>query len=63
MATNYGPTTKSYIAGLKLEILGLDKNVKTFDASKALIEAELVTAEKNLKVEEKEAADLAAASE
>jgi hypothetical protein len=61
MAINYGPTTKSYLAGLKLELAGLDKNSKTFDAQKSLIEAEVTGAEKNLKVEEKEAADREAA--
>jgi hypothetical protein len=61
MAINYGPTTKSYISGLKLELDGLDKNPKTYDAAKSLIEAEISAAEKNLKVEEKEAADREAA--
>ena len=61
MAINYGPPTKTYIAGLRLELAGLDKSLKTFDASKALIEAEIAGAERNLKLEvdEAEAADRA----
>ena len=51
MAINYGPLTKTYIAGLKLELAGLDKALKTHEASKALIEAEIVGAEKNLRLE------------
>ena len=51
MAINYGPPTKTYIVGLKLELAGLDKALKTYEASKALIEAEIVGAEKNLRLE------------
>lgn len=51
MAINYGPLTKTYIAGLKLELAGMDKALKTYDASKALIEAEIAGAEKNLRLE------------
>lgn len=61
MAINYGPSTKSYLAGLKLELAGLDKNAKTFESLKSAVEAEIAGAEKNLKVEEKEASDLESA--
>ena len=60
MASNYGPTTKSYLAGLKLELAGLDKGAKLFESLKSSIESEIAGAEKNLKVEVQEAAELEA---
>ena len=61
MAINYGPSTKSYLAGLKLELVGLDKNAKSFESLKSSIEAEIAGAERNIKAEEKEASDLESA--
>lgn len=60
MAINYGPTTKSYLAGLKLELAGLDKGGKTFESLKSQLESEIAGAEKNLKIEVQEAAELEA---
>ena len=60
MAINYGPTTKSYLAGLKLELAGLDKSAKSFESLKSLIESEIAGAEGNLKAEARESADLEA---
>lgn len=60
MAINYGPTTKSYLAGLKLELAGLDKSAKSFELLKSSIESEIAGAEKNLKIEVQEAAELEA---
>ena len=60
MAINYGPTTKSYLAGLKLELGGVDKRAKSFELLKSSIESEIAGAEKNLKIEVQEAAELEA---
>lgn len=57
MTINYGPSTKTYIVGLKAELAGLDPKADDFNARKTLIESEIDGANKNLKAEEKAASE------
>ena len=59
---NFGPATRTYIAGLNAELAGLDKKAPDFDERSKLINSELDGAKKNLALEAR-AAEAAAEAE